>query len=170
MNQNSSGEKELKASEEEIFDSLLDAYENSIGLPSIPKGLEFTCIKYLYMSNEDFKKMSSEDCAEACVLLNSFSFHLSRLLNKEKSKLRWCNERILKVVSGKLTEYRYFSPDERMALSIKDDDYAQKIKLLSVKIQARIDRIEYLPIRLEKISEAFSNLSYNKRKNNERNF
>ena len=122
------------------------------------------------MSNEDFNKMSSEDCAEACVLLNSFSFHLSRLLNKEKSKLRWCNERILKVVSGKLTEYRYFSPDERMALSIKDDDYAQKIKLLSVKIQARIDRIEYLPIRIEKVSDAFSNLSYNKRKNNERNF
>ena len=85
MNQNNNGEKELKASEEEIFDSLLDSYENSIGLPSIPKGMEFTCIKYIYYANEDFKKMSSEDCAEACVLLNSFSFHLSRLLKKEKS-------------------------------------------------------------------------------------
>lgn len=169
MNQNNNGEKELKVSEEEKFDSLLDSYENSIGLSSIPKDLEFTCMKYLYLSQDELKKMSSEDCAEACVLLNSFSFHLSRMLNKEKAKLRWCNEKILKAISSKLTDYRYFSPDERMALSVKDDDYAQKVKMLAVKIQARIDRTEYLPIRIEKVSDTFSNLSYNKRKNNERN-
>jgi hypothetical protein len=50
MNQNNNGEKELKVSEEEKFDSLLDSYENSIGLSSIPKDLEFTCMKYLYLS------------------------------------------------------------------------------------------------------------------------
>jgi hypothetical protein len=54
-----------------------------------------------------------------------------------------------------------------MALCIKDNDYAKKIKKLSALIQARIDRIEYLPIRLEKVAESLSNLAYSKRKNNE---
>lgn len=170
MNQNNNGEKESKISEEERFDSLLDNYEKSIGLSSIPNNVEFPCMKFLYLSQEEIRKMTAEDCSEACVLLNNFSFHLSRTINREKSKLRWCNEKIFKTVSERLTEYRYFSPEERMALAVKDDDYAQKIKSLSVKIQARIDRIEYLPIRIEKVSDMFSNLAYSKRKNNERNF
>jgi hypothetical protein len=167
MSQTNNGNQESNLTEEQKIDSLLEKYESTIGLSPIPSDKNFPCIKYLYLSQEELSKMTSEQCSEACVLLNSFSFHLSRIINKEKTKLRWCNERILKSIANNLQEYRYFSPDERMALCIKDNDYAQKIKKLYNLIQARIDRIEYLPIRLEKVSESLVNLSFAKRKTNE---
>lgn len=167
MSQLSNGSQELNLTEEQKIDQALEKYELTIGLIPIPSDKEFVCMKYVYMSQEELSKMSSEQCAESCVLLNSFSFHLSRIINKEKTKLRWCNEKILSVVATSLLDYRYFSAEERMALCIKDNDYAKKIKKLSNLIQARIDRIEYLPIRIEKIAESLSNLAYSKRRNNE---
>lgn len=167
MNQPSNGNQELSLTEEQKIDLALEKYELTIGLTPIPSDKEFTCIKYLYLSQDDLSKMSSEQCSESCVLLNSFSFHISRVINKEKTKLRWCNEKILSVIANNLSDYRYFSAEERMALCIKDNDYAKKIKKLSALIQARIDRIEYLPIRLEKVAESLSNLAYSKRRNNE---
>ncbi len=167
MSQTNNGNQESNLTEEQKIDSLLEKYELSIGLAAIPSEKTFPCMKYLYLSHEELSKMTGEQCSEASVLLNSFSFHLCRVINKEKAKLRWCNERILKTIANNLQEYRYFSPDERMALCIKDNDYAQKIKKLYNLIQARLDRIEYLPIRIEKVSDSLSNLSYAKRKNNE---
>ena len=166
MNQTNNGNQE-SLTEEQKIDIALQKYELSIGLPAIPNDREFPCIKYLYLSQEDLSKMTGEQCSEACVLLNSFSFHLSRVINKEKAKIRWCNERILKSVANNLSEYRYFSPEERIALCIRDNDYAQKIKKLAGLIQARIDRIEYLPIRIEKVAESLLNLSFAKRKSHD---
>ena len=167
MNQTNNGNQESNLTEEQKIDLALEKYELSIGLTPIPSDKNFPCIKYLYLSQEELNKMTGEQCSEACVLLNSFSFHISRVINKEKTKLKWCNDRILKTVASNLSEYRYFSPEERMALCIKDNDYAQKIKKLHGLIQARIDRIEYLPIRIEKVAESLLNLSFAKRKNNE---
>ena len=166
MNQTNNGNQE-SLTEEQKIDIALQKYELSIGLPAIPNDREFPWIKYLYLSQEDLSKMTGEQCSEACVLLNSFSFHLSRVINKEKAKIRWCNERILKSVANNLSEYRYFSPEERIALCIRDNDYAQKIKKLAGLIQARIDRIEYLPIRIEKVAESLLNLSFAKRKSHD---
>lgn len=166
MNQTNNGNQE-SLTEEQKVDAALEKYELSIGLTPIPSDKDFPCIKYLYLSQEELSRMTSEQCSEACVLLNSFSFHLTRIINKEKTKIRWCNERILKTVANNLSDYRYFSPDERMALSIRDNDYAQKIKKLANLIQARIDRIEYLPIRIEKVAESLLNLSFAKRKNHD---
>lgn len=167
MNQTNNGSQESNLTEEQKIDLALEKYELSIGLTPIPSDKNFPCIKYLYLSQEELAKMTSEQCSEACVLLNSFSFHITRIINKEKTKIRWCNERILSSVANNLGEYRYFSAEERIALCIKDNDYAKKIKKLAGLIQARIDRIEYLPIRIEKVSESLANLSYAKRRNNE---
>ena len=167
MNQITNGNQESNLTEEQKIDIALQQYELTIGLSPIPSDKEFPCMKYIYLSKEELSKMSGEQCSEAAVLLNNFSFHLSRVINKEKTKLRWCNERILSSVANNLLDYRYFSQEERMALCVKDNDYAKKIKKLASLIQARIDRIEYLPIRIEKISESLSNLSYAKRKSNE---
>ena len=167
MSQMSNGSQESNLTEEQKIDLALEKYELTIGLTPIPSDKNFPCIKYLYLSQEELSKMNAEQCSEACVLLNSFSFHITRVINKEKTKIRWCNERILSAIANNLAEYRYFSPEERIALCIKDNDYAKKIKKLAGLIQARIDRIEYLPIRIEKVSESLSGLSYARRRSNE---
>jgi hypothetical protein len=53
MNQPSSGNQELNLTEEQKIDLALEKYELTIGLTPIPSDKEFTCIKYLYLSQDD---------------------------------------------------------------------------------------------------------------------
>jgi hypothetical protein len=108
--------------------------------------------------------LSADECGEAAVLLVSLSFHVSKHINKLKAQIRYCGEAIMKNVSGRLSSYRYNSPDERMCLAISEDDFATKMKRHEVTLSCQMDRIEYLPLRLEKCADMFSSLAATRRR------
>jgi len=140
-------------------DQSLDEFERSV-MPAEGQG----AMKYVGLSQEELHMMSAEECGEAGVMLTSLSFHLSRQANKLRAKIRYCNEAILKCVAGKTGNYRYQSPEERMSLAIQEDDYATSMKKHEVTLSCRLERIDYLSLRLEKIADMFSSLAATKRR------
>lgn len=142
-----------------LVDQSLDEFERSV-MPAEGHG----AMKYVALSQEELHMMSAEECGEAAVMLTGLSFHLSRQTNKLRAKIRYCNETILKCVAGKTSNYRYQSPEERMSLAIQEDDYSTSMKKHEVTLSCRLERIDYLSLRLEKIADMFSSLAATKRR------
>ena len=67
------------------WDSLLDEYEHSIGLPVYHSvGLEESNLQqYLAMSRDKLEKLGPQECAEIAYILGQFSFHIQRTANRE---------------------------------------------------------------------------------------
>jgi hypothetical protein len=140
-------------------DQSLDEFERSV-MPADGQG----AMKYVGLPQEELHMMSAEECGEAAVMLTCLSFHLAKQANKLRAKIRYCNETILKSVAGKTGNYRYQSPDERMSLAIQEDDHATSMKKHEVTLSCRLERIDYLSLRLEKIADMFSSLAATKRR------
>jgi hypothetical protein len=140
-------------------DQALEDFEKSI-FPAEGEG----AMKYVALSNEELHMMSAEECGEAAVMLTCLGFHISRQGNKLRAKIRYCNEIILKSVAGKTGNYRYQSPEERMSLATQEDDGTAAMKKHEVTLSCRLERIDYLALRLEKVADMFSSLAATKRR------
>lgn len=140
-------------------DEALDDYEKTV-FPQDDQG----AMRYLNLSHHELNHMTAEECNEAAVLLTSLAFHVAKACNKLKAKIKYCNEAIIKCVAGKTTNYRYNSPDERMALAIQEDDFASNLKRQEVTLTCRLERIDYLALRLEKVADMFASLAATKRR------
>jgi hypothetical protein len=137
----------------------LDSFEQSV-FPVDGEG----AMKYLSISQDELRMLSADECGEAAVLLVALSFHVSKQINKLKAQIRYCGEAIMKNVAPRLANYRYNSPDERMCLAIAEDDFSTKMKRHEVTLSCQMDRIEYLPLRLEKSADMFSSLAATRRR------
>jgi hypothetical protein len=152
-------EAEAVKSSSQSVDEMLDSYEKMI-LPAEDKG----AMRYINMSQHELNAMSAEDCNEAAVMLTSLAFHVAKACNKLRAKIRYCNEAILKCIASRTANYRYNSPDERKALAIQEDDFASNTKRQEVSLSCRLERIDYLSLRLEKVADMFASLAATKRR------
>lgn len=140
-------------------DEALDEYEKTV-FPADDQG----AMRYLSLTHLELNHMSAEECNEAAVMLTGLAFHVAKACNKLKAKIKYCHESILKCVASKTANYRYNSPDERMALAIQEDDYASNLKRQEVTLGCRLERIDYLALRLEKVADMFASLAATKRR------
>jgi hypothetical protein len=152
-------EAEAVKSSSQSVDEMLDSYEKMI-LPAEDKG----AMRYINMSQHELNAMSAEECNEAAVMLTSLAFHVAKACNKLRAKIRYCNEAILKCIASRTANYRYNSPDERKALAIQEDDFASNTKRQEVSLSCRLERIDYLSLRLEKVADMFASLAATKRR------
>lgn len=152
-------EKDLRMLE--VLDDILNNFEKSI-LPEDGKG----ALKYLAMDELELNALSAEQCGEAAIMLTSLSYNVHRAVNKEKARASFLTKALMKNVAPRLGQYsnQYKSNEEKMALAIADDDVAVNIQKHLVVIQAKIDRLEYLSIKLDNSAEAFKALQLTKRR------
>ena len=145
----------------DILEKILQEFEKTI-LPEDGKG----ALKFLTMDESELACLSSEQCGEAAVMLTSLSYNVHRAVNKEKAKAGYLNKSLMKNIAPRMGQYsnQYKTTEEKMTLAIADDDFAVKLQKALVICQAKIDRMEYISIKLDNSAEAFKALQLTKRK------
>lgn len=143
----------------EKMENILQDFEKNI-LPEDGKG----ALKFLTMDESELGCLSSEQCGEAAIMLTSLSYNVHRAANKEKSKVGFLNRALMKNIAPRMGQYQYKTTEEKIALAIAEDDFAIQLHKAIVVCQAKIDRVEYLSIKLDNSAEAFKALQLTKRR------
>lgn len=148
------------------LDNLLDEYEAHLGLPGMGVAeIEVEGARLLSLSPRILKTMSAVECGEASVVLEQFSFHLQRALNRERTRAAWCEENVKRIIAKVVGGCRGYSWEERRALAVTNDDVAMKFDALRVKCQNRINRVEFYSSKVDALSKSFLALQQTKRGN-----
>lgn len=142
----------------EQIDSVLDEYENNLGLPLYSSDFHDPSVKnYLNMSRQHMEKLTVEECSEAALLLGGFSFYIQRSYNREIARVNWATSSLKKMVSGRESQYGG-SWDSQYYQAVKEDGYASKLDTIKTYAQQRADRLTYLASSIKNFSDLFVNL------------
>ncbi len=142
----------------EELDSVLDEYEKGIGLSGYQDSVVDDDVrKYLGLNREQMERLDVEDCAQAAVLLGSFSFHLQRSYNRENTRISWADGVLKKTAYS--SEGRYSgSWDSQFYQAINDNTYTKKVLEIKNYAQQRADRIHFLATSVKNMSDLYVNL------------
>lgn len=158
-----------KSAKEEInyWDSILDEYENSIGLPSYAAdSVSSTELNhYLIMSRDELEKLGPEDCAQISYRLGQFSFHVQRSLNRELARYNWADEMIKEVIADEINNYKGYGYVEKAYQAIKHNEKASSLNNIKKYAKQRSDRLSYLANNLKNLSDILLSIQRNKVKN-----
>ena len=106
----------------------------------------------------DFRK-TADECGEAAACLAQYSLNLKRVINKEKTTIHWCTERIKKIVGPIMKDYStYNSYDERMGWAIETSEIAKRLRYIKAEAELRLMRIDDLYFCVKNISDKFGEL------------
>lgn len=143
----------------EKIDTILDEYENSIGLSTYRTDFpnSNTATAYMNMSRDQIEKMNIEDCAEAAYILGSLSFHIQRSINRETARLNWAKTTIKEIICKKSAQYTGTWGNQDMQATL-DNDASRKLHDIQKYCQQRIDRLTYLSSSIKNMSDLFINL------------
>jgi hypothetical protein len=137
-----------RTSKEEIqyWDSILDEYEQSIGLPEYNKDLlpASELNEYLSMNRDSLEKLSPEDCAQIAYRLSQFSFHIQRTLNRELARYNWAEATINETIADEINNYKGYGFVEKSLQAIKHNDKASSLNKIKHYAKQRADRLSYL--------------------------
>lgn len=135
----------------------LNAYEQSRGIPlGIPHN---EGAPYLNLSKKELLAMSEGECKTAATLLSQFSYHVQKALNEEKAVVNWCNTEINRAVLQQTNQYQGGTAEERKAKAIHENEYTRQLDKLRAQAQARVDRLEYLPNRIDGVRIAITDMA-----------
>ncbi len=141
-------------------EALLDKFEEEVGLPKYIKN-RVTCE---YLDILDFKKYTEEELYSIVAKLASFGTHIQRAINRITSRLTFANNNLGVVVAQESDKYGKYAYEERKNSVIANNEYAAKLNSLWLKAQMHLDRLNYLPTRIEYQSKQIGILLNNRRR------
>lgn len=145
------------------FDDVLDKFEQSLGLAKPHLVGEAPCLKYLAMTQEEVDRLDAPELDLAALQLTNYAFHLTRAANRVRAKLEWVRARMLNNAATRLSQYQYYEKDAKLVMALRDDDVGQRLLMLSTLLKAKLDRVDYLPMKLAASADKLSNLARSKR-------
>lgn len=160
-----------KTAKEEMqnWDTILDEYENNIGLPkysntsgSLP---ESELNEYLTMDRTVLEKLSPEDCAQISYRLGQFSFHIQRTCNREVARYNWAEETVKETIADEINNYKGYGYVEKSLQAIKHNDKAQALNNIKKYAKQRSDRLLYIATAIKNLSDILLSIQRNKLKN-----
>jgi hypothetical protein len=153
-------------SKEEVsyWDTILDEYETSMGLPQYNPGImaESELNSYLTMSRDEIEKLTPEDCGQIAYRLAQFSFHTQRTINREQARFNWADETIKTVIADELNSYKGYGFVEKSIQAIKHNEKAYSLNKIKKYAQQRINRLSYIANSLNNLSNILMNIQKNK--------
>lgn len=147
----------------ENLENLLEQYERVSGLPALQLRNETEAQRLLTLSSGELKGMTAADCGEAAYVLEQFSLHIQRLMNREQERLHWAEDLIRYLIGPELRSITAYSWEERKLLAIRQNDAAVKAEVLRVNAQARIDRLSFVGSKIERTANTFLALQATRR-------
>jgi len=153
----SGGTKSLKERLAEVESSLAE-YEHSIGWVMEK---ERKCA-YLNLTYEQIKSMTIEQAAEIACDLAIFATGLQKNLNQHIARVNWCDGNLRIVYGQECHKYPAYSYAEKQDAVIVNNEYATKLFQLKMKAQLVIDRLNYIPSKIDFIIKQLNQLQYSK--------
>lgn len=154
---NGKTELQPKTSKEELqyWDSVLDTYENSLGLPEYNTSIfgSEEINKYLSMTRDEIEKLTPEDCAQISYRLAQYCFFIQRTLNREIARNNWADCSIKEVIADEINNYKGYGYIEKSLQAIKHNDKASGLDKIKKYAQQRIDRLSYLAGNIKNLSD-----------------
>lgn len=151
-----------KTSKEELekWDTILDEYENSIGLSKYVSDTlpETELNNYFSMNRDMLEKLSPEDCAQIAYRLSQFSFHVQRTLNREIARYNWADETIKEIIADEINNYKGYGYIEKSYQAIKHNDKANSLNGIRKYAKQRMDRLSYIANSIKNLSDVIMNI------------
>lgn len=146
------------------WDSILDEYEKSIGLPRYRPEVvsESELNDYLTMSRDEIEKLTPDDCCQIAYRLGQFSFHTQRTINREHARFDWAEETIKSVIADEINNYKGYGYIEKSLQAIKHNSRAFSLDKIKRYAKQRIDRLSYIANSINNLSNILINIQKNK--------
>lgn len=146
------------------WDSILDEYETSIGLPKYQPGMlpESELNLYLTMSRDELEKLTPDDCGQIAYRLSQFGFHIQRTINREQARYDWSDDSIKTTIADEINSYKGYGFLEKSIQAIKHNDKANSLDKIRKYAKQRIDRLSYLANSINNLSNILMNINKNK--------
>ncbi len=118
---------------------------------------------YLNMSRTEIEALTAEGAAGAALELSLYGYHLQKVSNKNRARMKWC-ESELKRVFGELSRtYNLYSYEEKKNAIIHDNEYATKLHSFIMECSARDESLYGVALQLKAICDALKGIQYAKR-------
>jgi len=139
------------------LDIILNEYSDHLKLKGNASPIE-SFEMYSSMSRDQLDKLDAETCYEISMELLQYSIFLQREINREQSRINWCDAYISNVVSKHWNNYDKYMPKDIKVAAISEE-YPNLKKALSIKSKAEclIKSVEHLPNLIKNYSDLFSN-------------
>lgn len=146
------------------WDSILDEYENSIGLSKYNNIAfdENELNTYLVMSRDQIEKLTPEDCTQIAYRLGQFSFHIQRTLNRELARYNWADEHIKEIIADEINNYKGYGYLEKSLQAIKHNEKASSLNKIKTYAKQRSDRLNFLANGINNLSNIMLAVQKNK--------
>jgi hypothetical protein len=155
-----------KPAKEELqhWDTILDEYEKSIGIPLyVNEALSSSELNdYLVMNRDSIEKLSPEDCAQISYRLAQFSFHVQRTINREIARYNWADESIKEAIADEINNYKGYGYVEKAYQAIKHNEKAAALNNIKKYAKQRSDRLSYLANGIKNLSDILLSIQKNK--------
>lgn len=160
MNRNSKEELQY-------WDTILDEYESSMGMPSYAEDSmpSEELNEYLTMNRSMLEKLTPDDCGEIAYRLSQFGFHIQRTLNREIARYNWSDEKIKEVIADEINNYKGYGYIEKSLQAIKHNEKAYALNTIKRYAKQRMDRLSYLANNIKNLSDIIISIQRNKIKN-----
>lgn len=142
------------------WDSILDEYENNIGLPKYNPSIisETELNSYLTMTRDEIEKLTPEDCGQISYRLGQFSFHTQRTINREQARYDWAEDTIKNVIADELNNYKGYGYIEKSMQAIKHNEKAGSLEKIRKYAKQRINRLSYIANSINNLSHILLNI------------
>jgi hypothetical protein len=138
----------MKTLKEKLSDveKLLDEYEKKIGLPALKDCDEIECLNWTL---DDIKNKTSEQLYDQLFVLSSFSLNIQRVINHKTTRANWAASNLRIVFGAEAQSYPIYSYEGQKNAVIANNEYALRLHELVTNSQAVIDRLSYLPAKID---------------------
>lgn len=144
---------------------VLDKFEtdSGLGIYGLLEEIENEADRLLNLTRDQIRQMTALECSEAAYALEQFAFHLQRGINRQQSLANWAEQRVTRLIAPFVHQIPAYSPGERKATAIQQNDAAKETESVRVSAQLKVDRLSYLPGRVASLAKQMADISYNKR-------
>lgn len=150
----------MKITNIQELDKLLEDYEKNLSL-RVSKPEEHD--KYLNLTIEEIRTLTPEECGIGVYVLERYALYIQKQCNTEQARVNWLKANLKTAVIQLVGSFdKYLKYDEREQLAIKESEYAGKLEQLRQYAQARLDRLSFLPGKINLVSNALLNVQKTK--------
>lgn len=143
------------------IESACDEYEQGLGL-----SIKNNNCEYLNLTQERIRSLTIEEAAEISVSLAFYGMFLQKELNRHSARANWCEANLKNILGYLAKNYQGYSYEERKSGVIKEDLLAQRLFALQNKAKFAVDRLSYLPSKVDFIAKSLHQLQESKRRYN----